>query len=125
MSAVLFYSSEAFGYQKIEIYLRYMALVAAFTVDISFRYLALVAALTVEISFRYLALVAALTSEADWVFIPEWPPEKNWEDALCNKLSQVIYYFLTGDLLLFKKIINQFLIFLCEARWAKQGNCAV
>ncbi|KAK2174080.1 hypothetical protein NP493_830g01055 [Ridgeia piscesae] len=36
----------------------------------------------------YLALVAALTSEADWVFIPEWPPEKGWEDALCNKLSQ-------------------------------------
>ncbi|XP_064596985.1 ATP-dependent 6-phosphofructokinase-like isoform X2 [Liolophura sinensis] len=34
----------------------------------------------------YLALVAALASEADWVFIPEWPPEPNWEDTLCNKL---------------------------------------
>jgi 6-phosphofructokinase 1 len=36
----------------------------------------------------YLALMAALASEADWVFIPEWPPEKGWEDILCNKLSQ-------------------------------------
>ncbi|XP_041360944.1 ATP-dependent 6-phosphofructokinase-like [Gigantopelta aegis] len=34
----------------------------------------------------YLALVAALASEADWVFIPEWPPEDDWEDTLCNKL---------------------------------------
>jgi hypothetical protein len=38
---------------------------------------------------RYLALVAALASEADWVLIPEWPPEKGWEDVLCNKLAQV------------------------------------
>lgn len=37
----------------------------------------------------YLALVAALASEADWVFIPEWPPEKGWQDVLCEKLSQV------------------------------------
>ncbi|ELU13881.1 hypothetical protein CAPTEDRAFT_175923 [Capitella teleta] len=36
----------------------------------------------------YLALVAALASEADWVFIPEWPPEKGWQDVLCKKLSQ-------------------------------------
>jgi 6-phosphofructokinase 1 len=36
----------------------------------------------------YLALVAALASEADWVLIPEWPPEKGWEDVLCNKLAQ-------------------------------------
>lgn len=36
----------------------------------------------------YLALIAALASEADWVFIPEMPPEKGWEDQLCNKLSQ-------------------------------------
>ncbi|XP_046351037.1 ATP-dependent 6-phosphofructokinase-like isoform X2 [Haliotis rufescens] len=35
----------------------------------------------------YLALVAALASEADWVFIPEWPPEDGWEDTLCNKLT--------------------------------------
>ncbi|XP_021373061.1 ATP-dependent 6-phosphofructokinase-like isoform X1 [Mizuhopecten yessoensis] len=35
----------------------------------------------------YLGLVAALATEADWVFIPEWPPEAGWEDTLCNKLS--------------------------------------
>ena len=37
----------------------------------------------------YLALVAALACEADWVFIPEWPPEHGWEDVLCDKLAQV------------------------------------
>ncbi|BFZ21148.1 hypothetical protein BsWGS_24186 [Bradybaena similaris] len=35
----------------------------------------------------YLALVGALASEADWVFIPEWPPEKDWRDILCKKLA--------------------------------------
>ena len=40
----------------------------------------------------YLALVAALATEADWVFIPEWPPGKGWEDSLCNKLSAVSYF---------------------------------
>ncbi|XP_052260643.1 ATP-dependent 6-phosphofructokinase, platelet type-like isoform X3 [Dreissena polymorpha] len=35
----------------------------------------------------YLALVASLACEADWVFIPEWPPEEGWEDTLCKKLS--------------------------------------
>ncbi|XP_025091708.1 ATP-dependent 6-phosphofructokinase-like isoform X4 [Pomacea canaliculata] len=35
----------------------------------------------------YLALVAALASEADWVFIPEWPPEGDWRTTLCNKLA--------------------------------------
>jgi len=39
--------------------------------------------------YRYLALMAALASEADWVFIPEWPPERGWEDALCRKLAAV------------------------------------
>jgi len=38
---------------------------------------------------RYLALIAALASEADWVFVPEWPPEKGWEDVMCNKLAEV------------------------------------
>ena len=37
----------------------------------------------------YLALVAALACEADWVFIPEWPPEADWETVLCNKLVSV------------------------------------
>ncbi|KAG9510007.1 ATP-dependent 6-phosphofructokinase, partial [Fragariocoptes setiger] len=36
----------------------------------------------------YLALVAALASEADYVFIPEWPPEPDWPDRLCRKLKQ-------------------------------------
>ncbi|KAI8776547.1 ATP-dependent 6-phosphofructokinase [Biomphalaria glabrata] len=35
----------------------------------------------------YLALVGALATEADWVFIPEWPPEGDWRDTLCKKLT--------------------------------------
>ncbi|GFW04401.1 ATP-dependent 6-phosphofructokinase [Trichonephila clavipes] len=35
----------------------------------------------------YLALVGALASEADFVFIPEWPPESNWPERLCEKLK--------------------------------------
>ncbi|KAG8443353.1 hypothetical protein GDO86_011955 [Hymenochirus boettgeri] len=36
----------------------------------------------------YLALVSALACGADWVFIPESPPEEGWEDSMCNKLSE-------------------------------------
>ena len=36
----------------------------------------------------YLALVAGIVTEADWVFIPEWPPESNWKEKLCGKLEQ-------------------------------------
>ncbi|XP_034252696.1 ATP-dependent 6-phosphofructokinase isoform X2 [Thrips palmi] len=36
----------------------------------------------------YLALVAALASEADFVFIPEWPPERGWDTKMCKKLLQ-------------------------------------
>jgi len=39
--------------------------------------------------YRYLALMAGLASEADWVFIPEWPPQRGWEDMLCKKLAAV------------------------------------
>ncbi|CAM9936157.1 unnamed protein product [Lampetra planeri] len=35
----------------------------------------------------YLALVSALTCGADWVFIPESPPQDGWEDRMCDKLS--------------------------------------
>ena len=35
----------------------------------------------------YLALVAGVVSEADFVFIPEWPAEKNWPEKLCKKLE--------------------------------------
>ncbi|KAL3237257.1 hypothetical protein MRX96_048228 [Rhipicephalus microplus] len=34
----------------------------------------------------YLAIVAALASEADYVFIPELPPEVDWPNTLCDKL---------------------------------------
>uniref|UniRef100_UPI00358FE9A4 ATP-dependent 6-phosphofructokinase, platelet type-like isoform X1 n=1 Tax=Myxine glutinosa TaxID=7769 RepID=UPI00358FE9A4 len=36
----------------------------------------------------YLALVSALACGADWVFIPECPPEDGWEDRLCDILSE-------------------------------------
>ncbi|XP_026293413.1 ATP-dependent 6-phosphofructokinase isoform X2 [Frankliniella occidentalis] len=36
----------------------------------------------------YLALVAALATEADFVFIPEWPPERGWDTKMCKKLLQ-------------------------------------
>ncbi|XP_072038033.1 ATP-dependent 6-phosphofructokinase-like isoform X3 [Amphiura filiformis] len=36
----------------------------------------------------YLALVAGLASAADWVFLPEMPPEDDWEDKLLKKLSR-------------------------------------
>ncbi|XP_060104093.1 ATP-dependent 6-phosphofructokinase, platelet type isoform X2 [Heteronotia binoei] len=36
----------------------------------------------------YLALVSALACGADWVFIPEYPPEQGWEDQMCTKLSE-------------------------------------
>lgn len=35
----------------------------------------------------YLALVGALATEADFVFIPEWPPEANWPETMCEKLK--------------------------------------
>ncbi|ELW71645.1 6-phosphofructokinase type C [Tupaia chinensis] len=37
---------------------------------------------------RYLALVSALACGADWVFLPESPPEEGWEDSMCVKLSE-------------------------------------
>ncbi|XP_074049312.1 ATP-dependent 6-phosphofructokinase, platelet type isoform X2 [Macrotis lagotis] len=36
----------------------------------------------------YLALVSALACGADWVFIPEYPPEEGWEKHLCDSLSE-------------------------------------
>ncbi|XP_014681123.1 PREDICTED: ATP-dependent 6-phosphofructokinase-like [Priapulus caudatus] len=36
----------------------------------------------------YLALVGALASEAEYVFTPEWPPEKSWPEQLCRKLGR-------------------------------------
>uniref|UniRef100_A0A669D5Z7 Phosphofructokinase, liver type n=1 Tax=Oreochromis niloticus TaxID=8128 RepID=A0A669D5Z7_ORENI len=37
----------------------------------------------------YLALVSALASGADWVFIPEAPPQEGWEDNMCARLEGV------------------------------------
>ncbi|KAL4655512.1 ATP-dependent 6-phosphofructokinase, muscle type-like [Arapaima gigas] len=36
----------------------------------------------------YLALVTALACGADWVFIPEMPPEEHWEEHLCRRLAE-------------------------------------
>ncbi|XP_078545041.1 ATP-dependent 6-phosphofructokinase, muscle type-like isoform X2 [Lissotriton helveticus] len=36
----------------------------------------------------YLALVTALACGADWVFIPESPPEVEWEEHLCRRLLE-------------------------------------
>ncbi|XP_058039893.1 ATP-dependent 6-phosphofructokinase, platelet type isoform X3 [Ahaetulla prasina] len=36
----------------------------------------------------YLALVSALACGADYVFIPEYPPEEGWEDHMCARLSE-------------------------------------
>ncbi|XP_061583562.1 phosphofructokinase, muscle b [Cololabis saira] len=35
----------------------------------------------------YLALVTALACGADWVFIPEMPPDIGWEEHLCRRLT--------------------------------------
>uniref|UniRef100_A0A7N6C2V4 ATP-dependent 6-phosphofructokinase n=1 Tax=Anabas testudineus TaxID=64144 RepID=A0A7N6C2V4_ANATE len=35
----------------------------------------------------YLALVTALACGADWVFIPEMPPDDGWENHLCRRLA--------------------------------------
>uniref|UniRef100_F1RX49 ATP-dependent 6-phosphofructokinase n=1 Tax=Sus scrofa TaxID=9823 RepID=F1RX49_PIG len=37
---------------------------------------------------RYLALVSALACGADWVFLPESPPEEGWQEDMCIKLSE-------------------------------------
>ncbi|XP_067386056.1 ATP-dependent 6-phosphofructokinase, muscle type isoform X1 [Emydura macquarii macquarii] len=36
----------------------------------------------------YLALITALACGADWVFIPESPPEDDWEEHLCRRLIE-------------------------------------
>ncbi len=41
------------------------------------------------VCFSYLALVTALACGADWVFIPEMPPDDGWEDHLCRRLTEV------------------------------------
>ncbi|XDV51087.1 hypothetical protein PO909_020035 [Leuciscus waleckii] len=36
----------------------------------------------------YLAVVSALASGADWLFIPEAPPEDDWENHMCARLGE-------------------------------------
>ncbi|XP_057586312.1 ATP-dependent 6-phosphofructokinase, platelet type isoform X1 [Hippopotamus amphibius kiboko] len=36
----------------------------------------------------YLALASALACGADWVFLPESPPEEGWQENMCIKLSE-------------------------------------
>lgn len=36
----------------------------------------------------YLALITALACGADWVFIPEMPPDDGWEEHLCRRLTE-------------------------------------
>lgn len=59
----------------------------------------------------YLALSAGLASEADWILIPENPPDQNWEDTLCKRLS---YHRETGHRL------N--IVIVAEGAIDKQGN---
>lgn len=40
------------------------------------------------ICYSYLAVVAGLCGEADYIFIPEDPPNADWPDRLCKQLSQ-------------------------------------
>lgn len=37
----------------------------------------------------YLALLSAIAAEADWVFIPELPPNEDWPENLCSKVKRV------------------------------------
>lgn len=41
------------------------------------------------VCLSYLALVTALACGADWVFIPEMPPDDGWEEHLCRRLIDV------------------------------------
>lgn len=36
----------------------------------------------------YLALMSALATGCSWVFVPEHPPEKGWEDEMCRQLDE-------------------------------------
>jgi len=42
--------------------------------------------------------VTALSCGADWVFIPEMPPDEDWENHLCRRLADVcVSLFADGD----------------------------
>lgn len=66
--------------------------------------------------YRYLALVTALSCGADWVFIPEMPPDEGWEDHLCRRLTYVTSINIITALL---NIIVNIIIINCDCL-----NCA-
>lgn len=37
--------------------------------------------------------MTALACGADWVFIPEMPPDEGWEEHLCRRLADVHFFF--------------------------------
>lgn len=39
-------------------------------------------------NYSYLGVVAGLCCEADYIFVPEDPPKKDWPERLCQQLSQ-------------------------------------
>lgn len=59
---------------------------------------------------RYLAVVSALASGADWVFIPEAPPEEGWEDHMCARLGEVRTRFFPKDLSVPQKLSMSLLL---------------
>lgn len=67
----------------------------------------------------YLALVTALACGADWVFIPEMPPDDGWEEHLCRRLTEVDFIFmLTLALLQFIHVVKsewRFSVLLCPS----------
>lgn len=70
----------------------------------------------------YLAVVAGLCGEADYIFIPEDPPNSNWPEALCQQLSQArlhyfIFYFKTKILIFTLNKIQ----FILEKEWNGMG----
>jgi 6-phosphofructokinase 1 len=55
-------------------------------------------AFVVEVMGRHcgwLALMASIATGADFLFVPERPPPKNWEEVICNSLLQVIIILLS------------------------------
>lgn len=49
----------------------------------------LICIVTIFLLLRYLALVSALSCDADYVFVPELPPDDDWEERLCHRLKLV------------------------------------
>uniref|UniRef100_A0A8D3BNE8 6-phosphofructokinase n=1 Tax=Scophthalmus maximus TaxID=52904 RepID=A0A8D3BNE8_SCOMX len=57
----------------------------------------------------YLALVTALACGADWVFIPEMPPDNGWEDHLCRRLTEVNVFKEVETVLQHRRLLKNYL----------------